>query len=228
MVDLVGLFLNVVGWVVAALVTLTGIYFLHNWQEWSRERREVFSPLHMEVSRFLQKHEADSTRINYPTRFSDEFQAVDNSGFLQLKRHRALRRDIETLKRLREEADQTARNFVGGVYDTVNGLYAGAGLESYDSHLVNDLRKGEKENWESRIDRFPEDTRRALLSSGTTPGELYDTARASVEKARKAHLKKAEELLHHASKVRHRLQRAMRGFRGRYRGRGAPRDSPRA
>ena len=38
MVDLVEIIMNVGGWLVAATVTLVGIFLLHLWEQWSRER----------------------------------------------------------------------------------------------------------------------------------------------------------------------------------------------
>lgn len=105
------------------------------WEQWSRERREVYSPLHGEVSRFVEGElgRAIIVRSGYPPRFENEFAAVVRSGFLHLKRHEALRRDIDTFRRLRDEADEKAHRLSSAAYDAVGDLYAEAGLESVPS-----------------------------------------------------------------------------------------------
>ncbi len=64
--------------------------------------------------------------------------------------------------------------------------------------------------------RLPEVERVALLALPEMPEGLYDAARPKVDEARAAHHEKAKELVDHAGHLQASLQKAMRGFRDRY------------
>ncbi len=219
MVDLVDVLLNVGGWLTAATVTILGIFLLHLWEQWSRERREVYSPLHEEVSRFLEGDVIRSmtTSSRGPPHFNIEFEALARSGLLHLKRHRFLREDVYAFRRLREEADRIAKTLRDGAIEIVEGLYAQAGLHGSDERLWRSLKEGDREAWKERFNQFSPDKREALLSPARTPDDLYDAVREETDDARKGHLAKTKELLDHAAVMQDRLRKAMSSFRGRYR-----------
>ncbi len=220
MVELVEVVLNLGGWVVAAVVTLVGIFLLHLWEQSSRERRQVLSPLHDEVTRFSEEILVPVMLevSGSPPRFESEFQAVWRSGLLHLRRHDALRRDVGTFRRLRDEAEETAWRLSSASNDAVKGIYAKAGLEVWDNELVTHLTQGNMEGWMDRFTkRLPEDQQGPLGDLGETPEELYRAVLGKVDEARVAHHEKAKELMEHAGRVQVGLQRAMRSFRGRYR-----------
>jgi hypothetical protein len=216
MVEFAEVVLNVGGWLVAATVTLFGIFLLHLWEQWSRERREVYSPLHREVLAILDSYRADSLRQGNVQPLGDEFLGVHTGGLLHLRRHDKLRTDVDLLIRLRDEADESGNSFTGAAHDALKRLYSEAGLESYDGQLVSYLVMENVEAWHQHVGRLPEDQTEALLGTDLTAENLYGKAEQMVRETRSDHLRRADALLTHAETVRVHLEGAMRSFRGRY------------
>ncbi len=216
MVELVEVVLNLGGWLVAAAVTLLGIFLLHLWEQWSRERREVYSPLHREVLAILDSHWADSLRQGYVQLFGDEFLGVHTGGLLHLRRHDRLRKDVDLFIRLRDEANESGNSFTGAAHDALKRLYSKAGLKDYDSHLVTYLVTEDVEAWRQRVGQLPEAQTEALLGTALTAEDLYGKVGQMVKEARSDHLQRAGALLTHAETVRVHLEVAMRSFWGRY------------
>lgn len=221
MVELVDVVLNLGGWLVAAAVTLLGIFLLHLWEQWSRERREVYSPLHREVLAILDSNWATSLRQGYVQPLGDEFLGVHTGGLLYLRRHDKLRKDVDLLIRLRDEAYESGSSFTGAAHDALERLYSEAGLEGYDSHLVTYLVTEDVEAWRHRFRRLPAVQTKVLLGTDLTAEDLYGKVEQMVKEARSDHLRRADALLTQAETVRVRLEGAMRSFRGRYK-RGRP------
>ncbi len=210
---------EVFGWVIAGAITVVGtvlgVWFLGRLQESSRERREVLSPVYEEVGRLVEWGPEMVTRSGYPPSFGAEFETVVKSGLLRLKRHDALRRDVDIFRRLREEAHETARKLSSAATDAMGDLYAKIGLEVPSGALVKDLTRGNKDEWVEDFKRLSPDQRNPLMGIAT-PEQLYEDVREAADKARAPHHEKAKELLGHAGDLQKGLEKAMRTFRGRY------------
>src|SRR6058998_4253923 len=110
MPDPIEVALNIVGWVVAGLVTLLGVWLAHQREEHSRwkyeDRTRVLEPLRGEMEAITRKEptiKSGGWGLWSRAHASEEYTHIVTSGLLQDRRHDRLRRDIEELHRLEEQ-----------------------------------------------------------------------------------------------------------------------------
>ncbi len=222
--------LNVVGWVVASIVTLVGVFLLHRYQERSKQRHEdrvaIYEPLHRQMVRTLER--GYLYKHGYVIEgFEGDFWSIVNRGALHPKRHSALREDVEHLIQLRMEAEAAQVQFrkameaaleeAAGEIEiqdaddnpmTLVSLFGGS-FSGYE--LSEPLSSGDKERFLETIDGRIQGASASIPEGQESPSEaLYKKARIRMRKAHEGHDEASIKILHHTKRIKARLEQAIR------------------
>lgn len=237
MADLVDIALNILGWGVAGLVTLVGVWFAHRREERSREKYEdrtrVIEPLRGEMVAIASKEHTIKTGgwgLWSRAHASEEYTQIVTSGLLQDRRHDRLRRDIEELHRLEEQYGERWSAFAHArqtaTADVLQGARARA--KSSNPHAGEERDKAAWVSREKLLERHLEDTelheslsaedpdrwverlRSIWQEIDPDPRSLYDQATTKVSKSRDAYRQAAKALLDYAARIRTGLDIAIR------------------
>lgn len=229
MADPFDIALNLVGWMVAGLVTLVGVWIAHRREERSREKHEdrtrVLEPLRGEMVAIAGKEhtiKAGGWGLWSRAHASEEYTRIVTSGLLQDRRHDRLRRDIEELHRLEEEYGEKWSAFAHARRTAIADVLEGAKAfpKSAEAQAGGGRGEGVFVSREGLLERHLDDT--DLLESLSAedperwvqrfaamyqdfepdPRSLYDQATTKVSKSRDAHQKAAKALLEFAARIR--------------------------
>jgi hypothetical protein len=209
--------LNLAGWGIAGLVTLVGAYVLFKWQEWGRERREVYRPVHAELQVFA-KEKRRIREGRDPPRFSDPFMDLLHGGQLRDERHDCLYEDVRQLITLRDAAARAVTALSDAYYDYVESLWKRAGLKDYDSQLAWYIISQNEEAWVRRFsEQLPAEWRKALGRLDASPADLYEEGRDTAAEMRAAAEQAGADLAEHVNLMQDRLDWALRRPARKYR-----------
>jgi hypothetical protein len=227
MADLLDIVLNMVGWAVASVITVIGVYLLHRFQERSQQRQDdltkVYEPLHYEMDMILsQGRDGAYGKVIWPME-SGELLSVTSYGRLAPTRHHALRRMVRTLLILHKEHEAATLAFREAVLAAMERAWKRTenvdrdgnaftladqlGPESYkNDQLLEALTLGLKERWIERFDNMRQSIGAYQNWRLRTPADtLYEQAYASTQTAREAYEKSRAAFLDHAEKLKYLL-----------------------